>query len=59
MWDKWVTVNYLGHRSFKRINEIGYLGSLVGRIKGGWNFLVKDNMKYISPVSNPLYESWH
>lgn len=53
MWDKWGPVDYNGHTSFQKINEY-HLGVLVGRIEGGTNFPVRNNMTYTSPVSGRL-----
>jgi hypothetical protein len=54
MWTgKWDSVDFRGHTDFKLINK-HHLGTLMGRVEGGTNFAVKDNMNYSSPVTGRL-----
>ncbi|MDZ7306405.1 MAG: CAP domain-containing protein [candidate division KSB1 bacterium] len=54
MWEQWQPVDYRGHTNFGKINEHGYLGTLVGRIEGGDYFAIVDGMHHASPADGRL-----
>lgn len=54
MWEQWQPVDYRGHTNFQKINEHGYLGTLVGRIEGDDYFAVVEGLRYVSPVAGRL-----
>jgi|GEM_PF-3928945 len=55
MWGGvWGDVDHQGHKNYKKVNELGYLGALVGRVGASDNFLVEDDMTFVSPETGRL-----
>jgi uncharacterized protein YkwD len=53
MWEKWEPVDYNGHTNFQKVGAF-YLGTLAGRVEGGEDFAVTNNLSYKSKVSGRL-----